>query len=422
MSPDEFRTLPGPGGLEVQLLPSQAFKTVTLALVVEAPLDAARSARALVPDLLSRGTESYPDLASLGARCEELYDTEILATSSAAGGRQLLKLGVETVGDRWVNGVPVVAQAADLLAELLHRPPLVEGRFRADHVAQERTNLVRAVRGLDDDKGSYAVRHLLATMHDGTPWAHHAWGTVADAEALDEPALNDAWRTLRGALPARLFITGDVDEARALDVAERLAAGATRAAPGDPLRVPVRASDELRDVREDQDLAQSKLVMGWRLDPTRLRGASAGMFAEIFGGSASSRLFKRVREQESLAYGCGAVALPDSGTLLVQAGLEPGTAARVRELVSEERDRLARDGLLDGELERARSALRRRLLGSLDRPAERLQFRLRGLLTGRASTLQQALDELAAVSADDVVAQAASCALDSVFLLEGRAP
>ncbi|GJM20186.1 MAG: hypothetical protein DHS20C15_01010 [Planctomycetota bacterium] len=421
MPPEEFQTLAGPGGLEIQLLPTRAFKTVILALVVEAPLDEQRSARALVPDLLSRGTASFPDLASLGARCEELFDTELLATCSAAGGRQLLKLGVETVADRWVGDVPLVAQAAELLAELVHAPPLVDGRFVPEHVEQERVNLVRALRGLDDDKGSYAVRSLLATMHADTPWAHHAWGTLEAAQQLDEVSVRDAWTGLRTAFPARLFIAGDVSEAQVADVAERLAAGATREAPSAPEPVPQRTSSEVQRQREDQDLAQSKLAMGWRLPSELLPGAAAGMFAEIFGGSASSRLFKRVREQESLAYGCGSVALPDSGTLLVQAGLEPGTAERVEQLVGEERERLARDGVRDAELELARTALRRRLLASQDRPGERLHFRLRGLLTGRATTIDAALEQLAAVTASDVTELARGCALDSVFLLEGRA-
>lgn len=415
---DEFRRLQGPSGLDIELLSTGQFKTVLMALVVEAPLDEERCARALLPDLLSRGTASWPDLDSLSARCEELYDTEIVAQASALGGRQLLRLGVETLADRWTDGVDLLDQAAALLGEVVHAPPLENGRFRADHFEQERRNLEHAVRGLADDKAGWAEWRLMQQMHAGTPFAHHAWGELDQVRALDESAVRSAWGQVRERLPARLFLVGDVDEDGALRVAERLGAGADRAPPTSPwVPVEVGAREPSRCV-EHQDLNQAKLAMGFRLPVSRLAGAGPGLMGEILGGSATSRLFKRVREEESLAYGCGAVCLPESGTLLVQAGIPPGSAARVEELVQEELGRLAAERVPEEEFEQARAGLRRRLRASLDRPLARLGFRMRGLLTGRATRIEAALDELERVQPEEVLALAAGCRLDSVFLLE----
>jgi predicted Zn-dependent peptidase len=149
-----------------------------------------------------------------------------------------------------------------------------------------------------------------------------------------------------------------------------------------------------------------------------LAGAGPGLMSEILGGSATSRLFKRVREEASLAYGCGAVCLPDSATLLVQAGIPPGSAARVEQLVQQELDRMAAEPVGDDEFEQARAGLRRRLRASLDRPMARLGFRLRGLVTGRATRIETALEELQRTTPEDIRALADGCRLDSVFLLE----
>lgn len=409
-------------GVEVHLFRTRKFKAVQLVWMAEAPLDAGRTARSLLPDLLTRGTASCPEISDLAGRCEELYNTDLLSAVTACGPTQVLRLGFETVADRFAGGRPLFSEAVDLLAEVLHAPPLVDGRFRADHFEQERDNLVHAIRGLADDKHVFAYRRMVETMHAGTPWALHSWGTVDDALALDESAVHAAWDALREQLPVRMFVVGDVEREVALAAADRLAgAGPRRPTPGRVAapELPVR---EVHRVTEREPLNQSKLVLGFRMRVAALPGAEAPLFALAFGGGSHSRLFKRVREQESLAYGCGASLVLDASTLVVQAGIDPAKAARVEELVLDELRRLADDGLDDDEFELSRKAQLRRLRNLRDAPRELVQFTHYGLMTGRATVLDDAIARVQAAKKEDVSALAADATLDTVYLLEGDAP
>jgi predicted Zn-dependent peptidase len=416
---DPFEVSTTDGGPEIHLLRTDKYKTLTLAWVLECPLDGSRGARALVTDLLTRGTASYPDLSQLAARCEELYAAEISSSASASGDRQLLRFGLEVVSDRFTSE-PILDVAVGLLEESLHRPPLEDGRFRADHFAQERTNLVNAIEGLADDKGLYAYRRLMEVMHAGRPYALHPWGTADEARALTEEIVRGAWSDAIGLAPARLFIVGDVDLEAAQKMAERLGAGRTRAAPSRKRPVQVAEPRETQRVRETEPLSQSKLVMGYRMPEPWLSTAAATLFGVVFGGGAHSRLFKRVREAEGLAYSCGSSVLVDSGTLTVQAGVDGKVAGRVEELVGEELSRLAEDGLPEDELEISRRAQLRRLENLGDDPGSVCGFRLAALLSGRRFVVAEAMDTVRAVTRDDIVAVAGAVSLDSVFLLEGR--
>src|SRR6185369_13593443 len=97
---DPFVSLAGPAGVSVHLHRTTAFKTVLLQVLYEAPLDEGSSARALLADLLTRATRRHPSLAALAARCEELYGAEIFSHASAFGDRQIVRFGLEVVGDR----------------------------------------------------------------------------------------------------------------------------------------------------------------------------------------------------------------------------------------------------------------------------------------------------------------------------------
>jgi predicted Zn-dependent peptidase len=415
-----FTVLQGPGGVQIHLASTDKYRSVSLHWVVESPAGAPRAAWAVLPDLLTRGTESCPQLAQLAARCEELYCTDLLASVTAHGPTQMLKLGIETVADSQVGGRALFSETVELLAECLHRPALVDGCFRPDHLAQEQLNLVRAIESLTDDKGLLAYRRMVEAMHAGSELARHSWGTAAEARALDEPQVHAVWDEMRVRAPARLLIIGDVDEAAALDAAERLAAGAEHGEPGTVQPPADPGPRELKQLSDVEDLAQSKLVMGFRLPPEILPGPAPSLFATAFGGGSHSRLFKRVREAEGLAYSCGASVLVNSGTLVVQAGVDADALERVRVAVGEELQRLADDGIDEDEFELSRRAQLRRLRQLADAPRDLLAFRLQGLTSGRVFDLEPAIESTQNCSPDDIVAVARAAVLDTVYALEGR--
>lgn len=419
-STDTFEVLQADQGVAVHLLQTDKYKTVLLRWIVQAPLDSDRSARAILPDLLTRATASQPDMAEMAARCEELYGTDLLASVSAHGPIQLLRFGFDTIADRHAGGRALFEEVVELLAEVLHQPPLVDGAFRPDHIEQERSNLVRAIEGLSDDKQLFAYRQMIEAMHAGTPRALHSWGSAEQARGLGEEEVHRAWTELTTRAPVRMLVVGDVSPEQALAAANRLAGSARHAEPAAPLKPPSLMSRPLQDLTETQRLAQSKLVMGFRVKAEALTSAAASLFGTVFGGGSHSRLFKRVREAERLAYGCGAAVSAQNATLVVQAGIDADVAPRVRELVEEELRRLASDGVSAEELELSRRAQERHLIDLLDTPHGLCAFRHAALLDGRPHVVDEALAELRAVEPKDVAEVAGACDLDTVFVLEGR--
>ena len=416
-----FSVLQGPGGVQVHLASTDKYRSVSVHWVTEATAGANRAAWAILPDLLTRGTAAYPELSQLAARCEELYCLDLLASVSGHGPHQVLRFGFETVGNRQVDSESLFAEAVELAADCLHSPPLEQGSFRGDHLAQEQLNLVRAIESLSDDKGLLAYRRMVEAMHKGTPLARHSWGTVEEAQALDAALVHEAWDGLRHTAPARLLIIGDVDERAALSAAEHLAGGSDHGEPTvvrPPAARPPR--EEVQELKDVEALAQSKLVMGYALPPEVLDGPAAMLFATAFGGGAHSRLFKRVREADGLAYGCGSSMLVSSGTLVVQAGVDGDAVDRVRDAVAEELARLVEDGLDEAEFALTRNAHLRRLRQLSDAPRELLSFRQHGLASARTFELEEALETTANCKPEDIVDVARAAVLDTVYVLEGR--
>ena len=86
------------------------------------------------------------------------------------------------------------------------------------------------------------------------------------------------------------------------------------------------------------------------------------MAMSVFGGSTTSRLFRNVREKQSLCYYCGSSALRATGVMMVDSGVEPGCEAQAEAAILKELNDLCTGPITEQEMDDCR----RSLLSSLD--------------------------------------------------------
>jgi predicted Zn-dependent peptidase len=128
------------------------------------------------------------------------------------------------------------------------------------------------------------------------------------------------------------------------------------------------------------------------------------------GGGTSSRLFQSIREERGLAYSVysSLAAYADTGTFSVYAGCAPGKVREVLGLVRDEIDLVARHGLTDAEVRRAKGALKGSLVLDLEDTGARMsRLGKAALLHDELLSADELLDRIAAVTPDDVRAVAA---------------
>jgi predicted Zn-dependent peptidase len=240
---------------------------------------------------------------------------------------------------------------------------VLDGVMAADDVELERDVVLSEIAGRDDDP-----EDLLADDFDDLLLgAHPLGGPVVGSEESVGAMSRDVIARFHAAhyVPSRsvLAVAGNVTHAAVLEAVTAGFAGRLR--PGDAWVRPDAAvappapADRLA-VRED-DTEQAHLMLGVpavrRADP---RWAAQLVLSTVLGGGTSSRLFQEIRERRGLAYSVysSATGYSDLGVLSVYVGCAPerlGTAAGV--LRGELAD-LARGGVTEAELVRARGQLR----------------------------------------------------------------
>ncbi len=156
---------------------------------------------------------------------------------------------------------------------------------------------------------------------------------------------------------------------------------------------------------------QAHVALGWRGlshdDPDRFAYALAN---QILGGSPSSRLFQDIRESHALAYTVFSTTsgYADTGSATVYAATSAGRGAELLDSLDAAIDDLTTNGVTPHEVELARQGFEGSVVLSLEDSGSRMhRLGTNMALRGTVLDLDAWVDQLAAVTVDDVNAVAA---------------
>ena len=161
----------------------------------------------------------------------------------------------------------------------------------------------------------------------------------------------------------------------------------------------------------DKDSEQLQLCLGY----PGLYAGSEDLFPmsvlnSILGGSMSSRLFQRVREELGMAYAIYSYPQTYStcGLFGIAAGVSPKNAATVIREIRAVNEALVKDGISEKEFTAAKTQLRSGYLMGLESPGAMMQsFGRRLLLLNDVRTPEQVLQQIEAVTPGRVMETAA---------------
>jgi len=129
------------------------------------------------------------------------------------------------------------------------------------------------------------------------------------------------------------------------------------------------------------------------------------LLTNLLGGSMSSRLFQRIREEEGLAYSIFSsnIQYLDTGIIVIYAASSPKNTDRVLELIKDEIRSIIKYGIKEVELTRAKENLKGNIVLSVEDISSRM-FRLgKGLLFDKkVLTINQILKKIDNVKLKDL--------------------
>ncbi|SDX81821.1 M16 family metallopeptidase [Lysobacter enzymogenes] len=219
-------------------------------------------------------------------------------------------------------------------------------------------------------------RRISGKLYEALYPADHpySWSTIGSMADLDAASLEDVktwFRSWYGPNNAVLVLAGDIDAATAKQKALRYFGDipATATLKDMATRIPQRERDTEETIGDR--VPQARVYRAWPVAQFGAAdGTDLGLFAQVLGGSAASRLDERLVHRDRIA-DSASVSINDaeiSGTLVVVANVKQGVdPAKVRAAIDEEIARLIAQGPSAEELDRAKTASRAEFVRGIER-------------------------------------------------------
>lgn len=420
MISDRFELLPG---VWLNLVQTDRFKTGCFSINFLRPLSQADAAsNALLPSVLLRGCRNTPDMRAISQRLDTLYGASVGTLIRKKGEVQSVGLYADFLEDRYAGGEPVFAQMMEFVRELMFEPCLSDGGFLPDFVEGERRNLVNTIDARINDKRSYAIGRLLKAMCAGEAYATPRLGEKAPLAVENGQSLYARWRDMLTQSRVELFYLGQQPREAVVDALTQMLAELPRAAvqTATPTKI-LLPQRQVQKVGETLDVTQGKLAIGLRTPVTihDSRYPAMMLLDAVYGAGMTSKLFLKIREEQSLCYYAYASMDKFKGIMLVEAGIESSNYQVALDGILEQLACCQRGGITSQELESARTYLLSALRTGKDSPGRLDDYAIGQSIAGLNGTMDDLAAQLRSVTLEQVVEAAGTLALDTVYFLKG---
>lgn len=412
-------------GLQLSHIQTNKFKTGVLTLSLSIPFTKDNTIfNMILPGVLRRGTERYPDMASLNRRLDELYASCVELRNHRIGHNLLLCVSAEMLDECYASDdTKILDGVVEVIAEILLHPNLSNGVFPDTLVQQEMRFAMDSIRSMINNTRTYASIRCLELMYREDP----SYLTLKESEEflsrIDSTSLTEYYKNVLRRSPISLFYVGSLPAQSVIDSLQKHFAEWRNT---QELSVCLPVADRSFgkcSVTEQMPVSQGKLSMGFRVGVCADGHSSAVYTAmvlnEIFGGAASSKLFLNIREKMSLCYHCSSSYHCYTGIMTVSAGIESKNKSVVQDAILQQLEEIQKGNVSSAELLAAKASLENSYRQIHDNPFELQSFYSNRAFFGWSETVDECLQRIADVTAEDVVALAKNVVCDTVFFIEG---
>lgn len=411
-------------GVDLRMIESPKFKTNTLSIFFHIPLKRETVTKAaLLPSVLKRGTEKYPEFKILTRHLADLYSASCGGGIRQKGDGEVLYFTIEYVADAYI-GENLTARAAEFLRELVFRPLLKDGGFLPEYVESEKTNLRNAILGLINDKKEYADVKCRESMFGTDGYGMFEAGYAEDLETITPQNLYEFYQEVLKNAKADIFVGGTLSEESINKICEILTpelkprqAAAVKTEPAVPVR------EKVQEIVEKIPVAQSKLAIGLRcgVEPTSKKYYALMLGSCIFGGSPFSKLFNNVREKLSLAYYAACRTDRLKSVMMISSGIETKNFQKAYDEIMVQLNAMKQGEFTEDELAAAKKYLANGLTAMNDSMRTLEDYYLSQGILGQNQSPEELIACLNQVTISEIQAVMKQVTLDTVYFLKGEA-
>lgn len=410
----------------LHIIKTDKFKTVTVKMNFKRELNKKEiTYRNMIINVLCESTLKYPTKRLMNIATEELYDLWYRGMNYISGRYNVMGFDVTFLNEEYTEK-GMLDKSIKFLSEIVFRPNIGKKRnykyFNEENFNIAYNILKNNIMSQKENPDGYSKIRMLENMEPNSYLSYRSSGYMEDLEKIDSKNLYKYYESVLNSDIIDIFVIGDVNERNVRKIVEQNFSNIkTLKKPTESHFIrPKKTRLVPKKVIEKQKINQSKLCMGFKIDKMtdfELRYV-LNVYSYILGGGPDSKLFKTVREENSLCYYISTSSLPLNSVLTVNAGINKKDFNNAVSLIKKEVLNMKKGKFSDEDIIKGKITYINSLKELEDSPQSLLSL-YAGIEYLKSDDLNQRFIKINKVTKADVIKLSSKIHLDTIYLLEG---
>lgn len=409
------------GSFNLHMINTEKFKTITIKILFHTPIIKEEiTKRNVLADVLLQSSNKYSSKRDLIIAAEELYAADISTNNQRLGNYILTSFNLQTLMDKYTEEGNV-EKSFRFLSEILFNPDIENKQFKKDKLDIAKNNSLMALDSIKENATNYSLIRMAETFDKDSPISYRMTGYPEDLDMITEKTLYEAYQKMINNDYVDIFVVGNFDKKEMLALVKKcFKFKRVKKRKASYYLKEHKARKKRLFAKEEIDNTQSKLAIACPINKVTEYERNYPLILAnlILGGGVDSKLFKDVREKNSLCYTVRSFSNKLDSLLVITAGIDKNNYSKTVEVITRILNDLKKGKFTDNDIEIAKEFYYTSI-EELEEDEYRIivEFMMEEILG--LDPIVERLKKISKVNKKEIVKVFKKITMDTVFLLEG---
>ena len=409
------------GSYNLHFIKTDIFKTITMKVIFHTPIikeDITK--RNILSDILLQSTKEYKTRRDLTIKSEDLYAADIYTSNQRVGNYIMTSFILQTLNDKYTEENNF-EESIKFLHEIIFNPDVEEEKFKEDKLKLVKSNATLALNSIKEDATNYSLIRMSEAYDKTSPISYRMTGYLEDLDKITEENLYEYYERMLDNDYVDIFILGDINEKELLPIIKKYFKFKKVKKRKASYYLPNKKPRKRRlFAKETTKNSQSKLAIACPI--TKMtdyeKNYSLLLANIILGGTGDSKLFKEVREENSLCYTIRSNYNRLDNLMVINAGIDNVNFDKAVELITKNIQDMKKGKFTDSDINVAKEFYKTSAESLMESPSRIINEVLTEEILG-VEPLSERVRKIEKVTKKDIMRACKKINMDTVFLLEG---
>lgn len=402
----------------LHIIKTKKFKTINIRVNFKRKLEKDQiTIRNFLNDLLINSSNKYPTSRDIVIETEELYDIGVKTSPYKSGNFSIMSFHSVFLNEKYTEK-GINKKSIEFLMELIFNPDIKNNKFDNNYFDIIKTSLKNNIESIKDNPSKYSLVRLYEEMDEG-PVSYHSAGYMEDLNKINPSNLFDYYKSVIENDCIDVFVIGDIKEEEIKNILDSYIPKTIKNNESISHFLDLKNINN-KEIKEQFDINQSKLAIGLKaLDLTDFeRKYVLSIYSSILGGGADSKLFKVVREKNSLCYYIGSTPSVIANIITIVAGINSTDYEKAKTLIMEEFEKIKNGDFEEEDIEKAIVTYINGCKEIYDTPSAIISNYLSHEYAD-IDLIEEKIEKVKKVTKGDIIELAKKTVFDTIYILEG---